>query len=243
MVPQTVFDREKSTAGRGVNLMRILIIFSIITLFLQGTATGDDTQAEILDGIKENYCHLSGISIPYDREVITRSMTMLGNQAKGDLASGTIFFKPPGFLRLEQEKPRPETIIANNEALWWYIPDKKRAYQYSSKEFGRELRLLSDIFRGLVQVKNSFQVVFLGRNEQGKYEIELVPDPPWQEIDRIGLTVGEDNSIRVIKIYNQLGSITIFRLGPLTEKKGFDQGFFRFVAPDGVQVVREEENQ
>ncbi|MBU0988850.1 MAG: outer membrane lipoprotein carrier protein LolA, partial [Proteobacteria bacterium] len=149
------------------------------------------------------------------------------------------FFKHPYFLRLEQEKPKAETIIANNDILWWYIPDKKCAYQYPSKDFGKELRLLSDIFRGLSRVENSFQVVLQGRNTSGEHEMDLIPDPPWEEIDRIALTITGQYEIRSVQIYNRLGSITIFNLGGLTEKKDFEEGFFRFVAPKGVRLMIE----
>ena len=227
------------TAERCHEMVKRLIIFLILTFIFQGTAAADESLITILEGIKKTYGPFSGLSVPYTREVITRSMSMLGNQAKGDMASGRIYFKHPYFLRLEQEKPKPETIIANNDTLTWYIPDKKCAYRYPAKDFGKELRLLSDIFRGLAHVENSFQVVLHGRNPSGDYDIELIPDPPWQEIDRIALTVNRHYIIRTIKIYNQLGSITLFTFGTMAEKKDFKPDFFRFVPPEGVKVVVE----
>lgn len=220
-------------------MLRRLIVFPLLIFLLQGPATADESLVDILQGIKRNYGNLAGLSLPYSREVVTRSMSLLGDQAKGDMASGNIFFKHPYFLRLEQEKPKAETIIANNEILWWYIPDKKCAYQYPSKDFGKELRLLSDIFRGLSRVENSFQVVLQGRNTSGEYEMDLIPNPPWEEIDRIALTITGQYEIRSVRIYNRLGSITIFNLGGLTEKKDFEEGFFRFVAPKGVRLMIE----
>ena len=156
---------------------------------------------------------------------------MLGNQVKGDLAEGQISFTPPYFFRLEQKTPNPETLVADGETLWWYIPDKKRAHKYPFQEFGKELKLLSDIFRGLCEVEKNFQVAMLDRKEQEEYQIELRPDPPWQEIDRIVLTVTCDFDIRVVNIHNQLGSITRFTLQGLAVKEEFPKDFFRFVLP------------
>lgn len=143
------------------------------------------------------------------------------------------------FLRLEQETPRAETIIADGETLWWYIPQKKRAYQYPFREFGKELMLLSDIFRGLTRVEDNFQVAMLLQNEQQGYKIELIPDPPWQEIDRIILTVTEDYDIQQVDIHNPLGTITRFKLENLAAREEFDENFFRFTAREGVQLVKE----
>ena len=77
---------------------------------------------DILEGIRKNYGSLPGLTLSYSREVITRSMAMLGDQVKGDLATGHMFFKPPCFLKLEQKTPKQETVISDEETLWWYIP-------------------------------------------------------------------------------------------------------------------------
>jgi outer membrane lipoprotein-sorting protein len=221
-------------------MLRVFIMLHLLLLLLQGQVLGKDDLPTVLEGIKGKYGNLPGLSIAYTREVITRSMSMLGNQVKGDLATGQMFFKPPYFLKLEQSTPKIETLIANEETLWWYIPDKKRAYKYPSQEFGKELRLLSDIFRGLSQVTKNFQIMMSDQTEQGKYQIELIPDPPWQEIDRIVLTVTHTYDIRVVNIHNQLGTITRFTLEGLTVKDNFEKGFFEFILPEGVELVEEK---
>jgi outer membrane lipoprotein-sorting protein len=207
---------------------------------IQGTALAGDDLPQVLDGLKKTYGHLDAISIPYTREVITRSMSMLGSQAKGDLATGTIYFRPPDLLRLEQEKPKVETIIANSTTMWWYIPDKKTAYEYKTGQFGKELSLMTNIFRGLVEVEDNFQVTLHGKNSLDEYEMELIPTPPWQEIQKIEVMATNDYRIRTAKIHNLLGSITIFMLGEFTEIHTLDERFFTFTAPKGVKVISEK---
>ena len=224
-------------------MVKRLILFLALTGLIQGVSMAEESLVTILEGIQKTYGPLPGLSVPYSRKVITRSMSMLGNQAKGDMASGTIYFRHPHFLRLEQEKPKPETIIANQDTLWWYVPDRKCVYRYPARDFGKELRLLSDIFRGLAHVENTFQVVLHGQNPSGEYEIELIPDPPWQEIDRIDVIATQGYEIRTIKIHNTLGTVTQFTLGALTEQRNFKDGFFQFVAPEGVRLVVEGADQ
>jgi outer membrane lipoprotein carrier protein len=231
------------TAERRCEMIKRLIMFLVLTAFFQGVSIADESLTTILEGIQKTYGPLPGLSVPYTREVITRSMSMLGAQARGDTASGKIYFRHPHFLRLEQERPKPETIIANKDTLWWYIPEKKCAYRYPANNFGKELRLLSDIFRGLAHVEDNFQVVLQGQGPSGGYEIELIPDPPWQEIERITVTATGQYEIRSIRIHNALGTITRFTLGVLSEKKDFEDGFFQFVAPEGVRLIIEGEGQ
>lgn len=214
--------------------------FIFILLLLPGNiALGSESLYDILGGIRSKYSNLPGLTITYSREVITRTMAMLGTRMKGDPATGRMHFKAPYFLRLEQETPDSETIIANENKLWWYIPRKKQAHEYSSREFGKELRLLSDIFRGLTRVEDNFQVLLLDHGEQTGYQIELRPDPPWQEVDHIILTVASGYEIRGVDIYNQLGGITRFKLDSFTVKEKFEKDFFRFVIPEGVRLMKE----
>ena len=221
-------------------LRAFITVFAIVFLSGGSPALCNDDLSNILQGIRNRYSPLPGLSISYTREVITGTMSMLGDQVRGDMAKGRIYFKPPHFLRLEQETPKPETIISNGDTLWWYIPEKKQAYQYGSKGFGKELRLLTDIFRGLLQIDERFKVALVGRNEQGEYQIELRPDPPWEQIDSVVITVTNGSEIRVVNSRNLLGSITKFTLEGLKRKEGFEKNFFQFIVPPGVRLVHEE---
>ncbi len=224
-------------------MIRFFVTFCMTLWLLEGAALAGSNLTSVLAGIQKVYGPLPGLSVSYEREVMTRSMSLLGGQAGGDKACGTIYFKHPHFLRLEQEKPKPETIVANQDTLWWYIPDQKCAYQYSAKDFGKELRLLSDVFRGLARVEDSFQVVLQGQSPSGGYEIDLIPDPPWQDIGLITVSATQEYHIRSIKIYNTMGTVTLFRLGTLTAKKDLEEGFFRFSVPEGVKLIVEGKGQ
>ena len=221
-------------------VLRAIIILQLsVLLFQSSPAAGSDHLSQILEGIRNKHSQLPGLTVNYTREVITRSMSMLGHQVKGDLATGRIYFRPSYFLRLEQETPQPETIIADGKKLWWYIPAKRVAHEYPFQEFGKELRLLSDIFRGLVRVEENFQVAMLMQEKQEGYRIELRPDPPWQEIERIIIDVTNVYDIRQVDIHNQLGSVTRFKLDGLSAREKFDEDFFNFKVPEGVRLVDE----
>lgn len=166
---------------------------------------------------------------------------MLGEQMKTDLATGRIHFRPPYSLRIQQETPKTEAVITDGDTLWWYIPQKKQVYRYPSDRAGRELRLLGEIFQGLRQVSESFVVVQSGLGTKGEYQLKLIPNPPWLQIDHIKLLVVRgDFYIRVVEIHNYIGSITRFTLGDLSVQERFEEGFFKFIIPDGVNVIEEE---
>ena len=219
---------------------RIAFISLMLTLFLTQSipVMADDQLSGIIKGVQDKYSHLPGFTITYTREILSKSMAMLGEAVKTDLATGRIYFKPPHFLRLEQERPKPETVITNGEILWWYIPHKMQVYRYPSHKLGEELRLLVDIFYGLRQAEDSFKIILTGPGDKAEHRIRLTPDPPWPQVDHIDLSVVKgDYFIKIVEIHNHMGGITRFILGDLTEKEKFEEDFFRFVVPEGVKVI------
>lgn len=215
----------------------------LLLVFLSpaSVATADMQLSEILAGVQKRYGDLPGLSIPYKREIITRSMALLGGSMDADMASGHIHFKPPKFLKVQQDTPKQETIISDGNTLWWYIPHKSQAYRYPSHQLGKEIQLLNDIFRGLRAVEESFDVMLMEMDEKGGYQLKLIPNPPWAEIHHIMLSVSQgDDTIRKVEIHNQIGGITRFILGDLSVKEKFPEDFFRFVAPEGVKVIEQE---
>ena len=166
---------------------------------------------------------------------------MLGGSTDADLATGQIHFKPPYFLKVQQETPRLETISTDGHILWWYIPHKNQVYRYRSNELGKELRLLSDIFHGLRAVEESFDVILTDSDKKGEHQLKLIPNPAWAEIQHIMLSVSQgDYTIRRVEIHNYIGGITRFMLGDLSVKDKFLEDFFRFVVPEGVKIMEQE---
>jgi outer membrane lipoprotein-sorting protein len=226
-----VLNRFASMAGT------ILFLF----LSIGGPSAHGQELSQILDGIQKRYGHLPGLTLQYSREVITKSMAMMGGSVRGDLATGLIHLKPPYFLRLDQETPKKETIITDGETLWWYVPDEHVAHEYPARKFGRELRLLSDIFRGFSQVEKSFQVLLVGQDQEGNDQIRLIPTTTWQEVESVEVTVTKDHEIRIVEIFNPLGTKTRFVLTEPHVEESFPKDFFKFSAPEGTKVIREQE--
>ena len=222
-----------------MKMIKAIIISHLLVLFFHIAALAGNDPSGALEGIGKRYRNLPGFAVSYTREVITRSMTMLGNQIKGDLATGQIYFKAPYSLRLDQETPTQETIIADKDTLLWLIPDKKLAYEYSSKTFGMELRLLSDIFSGFTETKDRFKVSMLDQNNPESYGIELKPITPWQDVDRIVLNITSGYFIREVHIHNQFGAITSFKLKDMVARENLDSTLFSFIVPEGVRLIKE----
>jgi len=219
-----------------LKLTRALCLLTIVCL--TNPVSADQQLPEILAGVQKTYGQLPGLSLPYKREVITQSMAMLGGGTNKDLATGQLHFQPPSFLKIQQETPRPEAMYTEGQTLWYYVPHKNEAFRYPSPEF---VQLFSDIFQGLRAVEERFDIILSKINEDGKCILKLTPNPPWPDIQRLELTVSQnDYAIQRVEIHNHVGGITRFILGDLHVEDSFPEGFFRFSVPEGVDIIEEE---
>jgi outer membrane lipoprotein-sorting protein len=198
----------------------------------------DQQLPQILAGVQKTYSQLPGLSLPYERESITRSMALLGGGTNKDIATGQLYFKPPNFVKIQQETPKPETMFTEGPVLWYYAPHKNEAYRYPSPDF---VQILGDIFQGLRGIEERFDIALSKIGEDGKYELKLSPNPPWPNIQHIELIVSQMTyTIQKVEIYDSAGGITRFILGDLNVENSFPEDFFRFIVPEGVNVIEEE---
>jgi outer membrane lipoprotein-sorting protein len=217
---------------------RIVTLFVLLGLISFGKALPSDTLSTVIEGIRARYGNAEGLAAAYTRESISKTMAMLGETERHDLARGRLYFKPPDFLRLEQNSPQEELLLTDGQTLWWYLPLEKEAYQYPTGQFGQELRVLGDILRGLKDTEDSFHISLRVAPETNAYHLILKPEPPWEEIDHLEVIVLKgDFAIEQVDIYNNIGGLTRFLLTDWKEKDRFGEEFFSFSPPPGVKVL------
>jgi outer membrane lipoprotein carrier protein len=214
--------------------------FLLLCLFPWSALAEDPKLSAVLDGIRKRYGLVPGLTLTYEREVITKSMAMLGNQVKPEVATGVIYYKPPHSLKFQQETPTKEILVTDGNVLWWYIQAKNQAHRYSSHQLSQEVKLLGDIFQGLRGVEQSFVILQKGEDDKGALILEVTPNPSWGEIDHIDLTVTPGfYHIQKVEIYNLLGGLTRFKLGDSIKEERFSDDFFKFTPPAGARIIEE----
>jgi outer membrane lipoprotein carrier protein len=214
--------------------------FLLLCLFPWSALAEDPKLSAVLEGIRKRYGLVPGLTLTYEREVITKSMAMLGSQVKPEVATGVIYYKSPHSLKFQQETPTKEILVTDGNVLWWYIQAKNQAHRYSSHQLSQELKLLGDIFQGLRGVEQSFVILQKGEDEKGALILEVTPSPSWGDIDHIDLTITPGTfHIQKVEIYNLLGGLTRFNLGDSIKEERFREDFFKFTPPEGTRIIEE----
>ena len=214
--------------------------FLLLSLLPWSALAEESKLSTIFEGIRKRYGLVPGLTLTYEREVITKSMAMLGGQIKAEVATGLIHYKSPHFLKFQQETPTKEILVTDGKVLWWYIQAKNQAHRYSSHQLSREVKLLGDIFQGLRGVEQSFVILQKGEDDKGALILEVTPNPSWGDIDHIDLTVTPGSfHIQKVEIYNLLGGLTRFKLGDSIKEERFKDDFFTFTPPPGTRIIEE----
>jgi outer membrane lipoprotein-sorting protein len=232
------FGNQKLITG-----VRVVLSVFIIPVFLMTTfniLSADEGIDKVLKGVIERYKGLPGLSVNYQREIVTKSMAMLGDDVKSDIARGVFLFMPPHYLKVQQDSPTREFIFADNESMYWYIPEDKVAYQYPVNKLGKELGILSDLFMGMINIEKDFEVILEASENKDSYSLKLIPRETWEELDYVRIAVDRDKYyILTVEIVNFIGSITRFKLDEFKERDDLTGDFFRFSVPQGVEVIKE----
>jgi outer membrane lipoprotein carrier protein len=222
--------------------LRSRVLFSCLFFFLvlgpaEQASAGDEVSL-IIDGMRSRYGNAAGITADYTREAISKTMALLATADRHDIAQGRLYFKPPYSLRLEQTSPQEELLVTDGQSLWWYIALKKEAYKYPALEFGRELRLLSDILMGLRDAAANFEITLGPHPDTSSFRLILKPDPPWTDIDHLEVVIRRgDYAIKQVEIYNMVGGLTRFVFSGLQEKDRFEEACFSFSPPQGTKLI------
>jgi outer membrane lipoprotein-sorting protein len=226
--------------GRTVSSWFFMLFFALIFFSHALIAGADDQLSSVIDGIFKRYGALNGLSVPYKREIITKSMAILGAGTKSETASGTILFRPPNCLEVQQTAPGKEILTTDGQTIWYYIAEKNTVYEYPADKLGKEVRLLSDIFTGRIKAGDGFDATQSDLGDKKEYHLKLVPNPAWEEVDHIDLLVERDKfDIRVVEIHDLLGTITRFTMEQMTVRKDLRKKDFTFEAPKGVKTIKE----
>ncbi len=220
-------------------LVGVIVIMMALWAGSLARATQEDA-FQLLGQATQRYVKAQGLFIRYSREVKTRSMSMLGGEARGDLATGRIIVMQPHFMRLEQQTPREELIITDGNNLWWYIPEEKKAYIYPGDRFGKQIRLIGQVLSQQGELGEKFKAKVVEEAPKTKWVVELRPDPPWQELDRLLVRISKSRGITGLEMVSPLGTRTIFEFKEVKEASGLKPSLFQFTVPEGVKLIRQE---
>jgi outer membrane lipoprotein carrier protein len=150
-------------------------------------------------------------------------------------STGTFAFLRPGRFRWRYEKPYEQVIVGDGERVWIHDPDLN---QVTVRPMARALGSTpAALLAGSSDVEGAFTFTEAG-SADGLEWLEAKPrgeDSGFERI-RLGLAAG---GVRAMELTDHFGQTTVLRFGALERNAPLAPGDFRFVPPNGADVLGE----
>ncbi len=191
--------------------------------------------SELTRGIQEKYQSIQSLKTDFVQK--------LTNASSGETEKryGRIYFRKPGHIRWEEERPGQELLIVDGEVAWDYFPDEGIVYKHGLEEKFESQTMLKFI-TGDVDLAGDFRIERQGK-EQGWAKIKLIPKNPEPSLVLAYIWVEEDSFLlRQILLVDFFGNGNQLAFSNLELNVALDDNLFDFTPPEDV-IVRENPDQ
>jgi outer membrane lipoprotein carrier protein len=155
------------------------------------------------------------------------------NGMVSEKAEGYFELERPGKFRWDYISPYPQHIVADGQKIWFYDVDLEQVTVKS------QLETLADtpasLLSGEALPEDTYLLTDLP-SEDGLYWVELVPKDLESNFQIITLAF-DNNSLQQMIMRDAFGQKTRLVFTQVSENPDFDNDEFKFVPPQGVDVV------
>ncbi len=160
-------------------------------------------------------------------------------QAPARQEVGTLYLKKPGKMRWEYSRPEVKLFLSDGKTIFFYVPEDAQVTRMAAKESG-DLRMPLRFLLGRMNLKREFRVSPAADTaplEPGNSVLLLRPKRADDRVRDLLLETDGQSRIRRLKITENDGAVTEFRLLGEVVNPPLDNSMFQFRIPPGVEVV------
>lgn len=151
-------------------------------------------------------------------------------------ATGTLSISRPDRFRWDYQQPYAQTIVADGKKLWLYDPDLEQVTVRSlAQGLGATPAML---LSGAGKVGDAFTARPI-EQQQGLTWYRLAPKQKGSDFERVSLGFDDRNELAAMELVDKLGQTTTIEFSQVKRGAALDGSLFRFVPPDGADVIGE----
>ena len=203
------------------------------------------TPEKIMAGLAGRYRGLTGLSAAYTRVAATPGNEKVFQGGSSQVATGVLSWSKPDKLMLEQNSPKPETLVTDGRTVWWHLPAEKLVYRYRDIDVAGQLKPLMSFLGGLDSLNADFLVSPAAAESARprQHGLALIPKRGAEGgVDRLIVWCDENFSLTGFRLASVTGETTDFYLTGLNENPRLDNSRFSFRIPRGTEVIEEDGN-
>jgi outer membrane lipoprotein carrier protein len=153
---------------------------------------------------------------------------------------GQVWILKPGMMRWDYIKPERQTIIANGETLWIYLPEDRQAIRdHLNHSLGTRTPAL--FLAGQARLTDLFRVMGMatqGPGEDGLLQLELTPKGEALPYTRVYLGIDPRSYlVTLVRVIDAAGNMTAMWFSDIDTEAAVASSLFQFHVPPGVEVM------
>jgi len=216
---------------------RIRRIFPLVLILLLSLAWSGALKAqgrpleEIVAQVQKQYDTHEDFKASFDQESWVKSL------GKKQVAEGVVYFKKPGKMRWNYQKPVKQEIISDGKNLWNYRPEDKQVV-VSPMTQAFQTKAPSIFLAGIGNLQKDFQARWGKEPSSGEnYALELFPREDQGGLEKLSLLVDRESfKILEARMQDLMGNVTQIRFSKIQFDNHLSDSLFTFTPPQGVEV-------
>jgi outer membrane lipoprotein carrier protein len=213
-----------------INLL--LAGFLLCTSFSVAQAA-DDADA-LVDKIQTFYEGVNSYSAVFTQKAVKRMVNRTFSN------HGMVWFKKPGKMRWEYQKPKNQLIVINGEEIWFYKPQTNEATLAKTKNVFNEntpVMFLSGV--GNIADSFKFKLSKLGGIDEAKFAVlKLTPKTEGSQYTRILLVIERKTGrIAEVRLFDYMENENSISFDEVKINIAIDDSQFKFTPPPGTRLI------
>jgi outer membrane lipoprotein carrier protein len=153
---------------------------------------------------------------------------------------GQVWILKPGMMRWDYTTPERQTIIANGETLWIYLPEDRQVIRdHINHSLGTRTPAL--FLAGQARLTDLFLVAatpIQGPGEGGLLQLELTPKGEALPYTRVYLGIDPSSYlVKLVRVVDAAGHMTAMWFSDIDTEAAVAPSLFQFHVPPGVEVM------
>jgi outer membrane lipoprotein carrier protein len=153
---------------------------------------------------------------------------------------GQVWIRKPGMMRWDYTTPERQTIIANGDTLWIYLPEDRQVIRdHINHSLGTRTPAL--FLAGQARLTDLFTVAggpTQGPGEGGLLQLELTPKGETLPYTQVYLGIDPSSYlVKLVRVVDAVGNMTAMWFSDIDTEAAVAPSLFQFQVPPGVEVM------
>jgi len=216
-----------------VKYIQMIAIVAIFGVTAVSGASGQQADLEtVVSRLQDNYKEIKDYRASFVQEA------KIKGYPRPQITSGEVFYKKPGMMRWNYDKPDLQEIVTDGKVIWMYSPSLD---QVMKADFAKtsQSKVAEAFLSGMGNISKDFNIsIENGKGKKTDIILMLTPKDERDPVKSIELSVDRETIyVRKSVMTDIYGNVTAVSLSDFKVNTGIKEKLFDFVPPEGVEII------